>query len=173
MAHVRPIIMLALLTGARRGEIMRAEWDHVDLDRGTWLIPETKAGRPRTVPLGDHGIAFLSDLKQTATTRYVCPNPKTGQPFRQIYAQWNKIRKAAGLPDVRFHDLRHTYASALINGSRSLYEVQHILGHTQARTTQRYAHLTHETLRDAAQSIGPYMPALTTGGDGRPPHNAA
>jgi integrase len=97
-----------------------------------------------------------------STTRYVCPNPKTGKPFVQIYKKWNEIREKAGMPDVRFHDLRHTFASLLINNRRSLYEVQHLLGHTKTRTTERYAHLTHETLRDACQAIGPYLPPVHT-----------
>jgi integrase len=69
-----------------------------------------------------------------------------------IFNSWNTARTAAGLPEVRVHDLRHSFASFLINAGRSLYEVQKILGHTQIRTTQRYAHLSQETLLDAANT---------------------
>jgi site-specific recombinase XerD len=75
---------------------------------------------------------------------------------------WNTARKRAGLPDVRLHDLRHTFASLLINNGRSIYEVQRLLGHTQIKTTQRYAHLTQETLLDAS-NIGTAAMAATLG----------
>jgi site-specific recombinase XerD len=65
---------------------------------------------------------------------------------------WDHARKQAGLPDVRIHDLRHSFASLLINSGRSLYEVQKLLGHTQVKTTQRYAHLSPETLLDASNA---------------------
>jgi integrase len=154
---IRPIILIALATGARRGEVMRAEWDHIDLDKATWLIPETKSGKPLLVPLCSFLVDYLTELRSTATTRYVCPSPRTGKPYNHIYWSWNQVRTLAGLADVRFHDLRHTFASVLINNRRSLYEVQHLLGHTQSKTTQRYAHLAHETLQAASDTVGTFL----------------
>ena len=85
-----------------------------------------------------------------------CPwafaNPDTGKPFISIYCSWHSARTQAGLADVRMHDLRHSFASLLINSGRTLYEVQHILGHTQVKTTQRYAHLSQDTLLAAANT---------------------
>ena len=75
-----------------------------------------------------------------------------GQPFVSVFISWNTARKLAGLADVRMHDLRHSFASFLVNAGRTLYEVQKILGHTQVKTTQRYAHLSHDTLLDAANA---------------------
>jgi len=83
----------------------------------------------------------------------VFPNPKTGKPYVSIFYSWNTARKQAGLADVRIHDLRHSFASFLVNAGRSLYEVQKILGHTQIKTTQRYAHLSQDTLIDAANVV--------------------
>ncbi len=83
---------------------------------------------------------------------WVFPNPDTGKPFVSIFYAWNTARKRAGLPDVRIHDLRHSFASFLINAGRSIYEVQKILGHTQIKTTQRYSHLSQETLLAAANT---------------------
>jgi site-specific recombinase XerD len=80
------------------------------------------------------------------------PNPDTKKPFVNIFYAWNTARKSAGLSNVRMHDLRHSFASLLINSGRTLYEVQHILGHTQVKTTQRYAHLSQDTLLAAANS---------------------
>ena len=81
---------------------------------------------------------------------FVVPNPKTRRPFRSIFHAWHVARTAANVPEVRVHDLRHSFASFLINAGRSSDEVQTILGHSQSRTTQRYAHLSQTTLLDAA-----------------------
>ncbi len=99
---------------------------------------------------------------------YVFPSYVTGKPFKSFFYSWNTARKHAGLADVRIHDLRHSFASFLINAGRSLYEVQKILGHTQIRTTQRYAHLSQETLLDAANAAvdalgAAFAPAPKTG----------
>ena len=70
-----------------------------------------------------------------------------------MYYLWDKIRKQAGIPDVRIHDLRHNFASLLVNHGRSLYEVQKLLGHADISTTQRYAHLSQDTLKDATEIV--------------------
>jgi integrase len=92
-------------------------------------------------------------VPRLAGSRYVFPNPDTGKPYVTIFYAWNTARQCAGLPDVRIHDLRHSFASILINSGRSLYEVQHLLGHTQSKTTERYAHLQRETLLKAANVV--------------------
>jgi integrase len=84
--------------------------------------------------------------------KWAFANPETGKPYVSIFCAWNTARKSAGLSDVRVHDLRHSFASLLINSGRTLYEVQHILGHTQVKTTQRYAHLSQDTLLAAANA---------------------
>jgi site-specific recombinase XerD len=88
-------------------------------------------------------------------------NPDTGKPYVSVYCAWHTARTKAGLADVRMHDLRHSFASLLINSGRTLYEVQHLLGHTQVKTTQRYAHLSQDTLlaaaNSASQTITPVM----------------
>ena len=80
------------------------------------------------------------------------PISKSGKPYMSVFYAWDTARKSVGLSDVRMHDLRHSFASLLINSGRTLYEVQHILGHTQVKTTQRYAHLSQDTLLAAANS---------------------
>jgi len=115
-------------------------------------VTVTKAGKPRYVPLSDGVVQLLSTLAHDSPT-WVFPNPKTGKPYVSIFYSWNTARKQAGLADVRIHDLRHSFASFLVNAGRSLYEVQKILGHTQIKTTQRYAHLSQDTLIDAANVV--------------------
>jgi site-specific recombinase XerD len=80
-------------------------------------------------------------------------NPKTGRPFVSIFCSWHTARSAAGLPALRIHDLRHSFASFLVNAGRSLYEVQELLGHADIRTTSRYAHLSRERLREAVEAV--------------------
>ena len=154
------IIPMLILTGARKREVLDAKWEDFDIEKRSWRIPITKAGKPRHVPLSDGALQILAavhnDRKQWPPNRkntpWVFANPKTAKPYVSIFYAWNTARKKAGLPDVRIHDLRHSFASFLINNGRSLYEVQKILGHTQIITTQRYAHLTQDTLLEAANT---------------------
>jgi site-specific recombinase XerD len=85
---------------------------------------------------------------------FVFPNPKTLKPFSSVFYAWNTARVKAGLSDVRIHDLRHTFASTLVNQGVSLYEVQKLLGHAQIRTTERYAHLNQSKLQASAEFAG-------------------
>ncbi|MBU3587811.1 tyrosine-type recombinase/integrase [Polynucleobacter sp. 31A-FELB] len=151
-ALLQYIIPMLILTGARKREVLDARWEDLDLDRRQWRIPITKAGRPRYVPLSNGVLHLLANVPHTDGNPWVFPNPKTGKPYVSIFNSWNAARIAAGLADVRIHDLRHSFASFLVNAGRSLYEVQRILGHTQIKTTQRYAHLSQDTLLDAADA---------------------
>ena len=148
------IIPMLILTGARKREVLDCRWEDLDLDKRQWRIPTTKAGRPRYVPLSNGVITLLANVPHDESVPWVFANPKTKKPYQSIFATWNVARKQAGLSDVRIHDLRHSFASFLVNAGRSLYEVQRILGHTQIKTTQRYAHLSQDTLLDAADAVG-------------------
>ena len=147
------IVPMLLLTGARKREVLDARWEDFDVDNRLWRIPFTKSGRPRTVPMSDGVMSVLDTVPRIAGSPYVFPNPDTKKPFVTIHYTWDTARKRAGLRDVRMHDLRHSFASILINSGRSLYEVQHLLGHTQVKTTERYAHLQQDTLMTAANVV--------------------
>ena len=148
LQHIVPML---ILTGARKREVLDARWEDFDLERRQWRIPTTKSGRPRHVPLSDGVLQLLTSLPHREKG-WIFANPKTGKPFVSVFISWNTARKLAGLADVRMHDLRHSFASFLVNAGRTLYEVQKILGHTQVKTTQRYAHLSQDTLVDAANA---------------------
>jgi integrase len=147
-------IMLLLLTGARRNEITYAKWEHLDLDKRTLLVPLSKSGKPRSIALNGAAVELLRAIQTNNRSCYVFPSPTTGRPSPSLYFPWQRIRVRAGLPDLRLHDLRHSFASFLVNRGVSLYVVQGLLGHGNTRYTQRYAHLTADTLRDAAEAAG-------------------
>ena len=149
MAYIVPML---ILTGARKHEVLEAKWCDVDLQRRFWRIPISKAGRARYVPLSGSTIALLNAVPRIDGCPFVFPNPETRQPYALSYGAWKTVRRRAGMAEVRMHDLRHTFASLLVNSGRSLYEVQQILGHQNIRMTQRYAHLSQETLLTAADA---------------------
>ncbi len=159
------IIPMLILTGARKREVLDARWEDFDLEHRRWRIPITKAGKPRHVPLSDGVLRLLGQIPRTDDCPFVFANPTTGKPYVSVFSSWNTARKKVGLRDVRMHDLRHSFASFLVNAGRSLYEVQRILGHTQIKTTQRYAHLSQDTLVDAANvafaHTGQTLPTVT------------
>jgi len=146
-------IKLLLFTGARRNEITHAKWELVNWEKRTLLVPRAKSGRPRSIHLNSAALELLKSIPRVDGNPYIFPSPVTGRPSPSLHFPWFRVRERAGLLDVRLHDLRHSFASFLVNQGVSLYVVQGLLGHTQARTTQRYAHLANDTLSDAAEVI--------------------
>lgn len=146
-------IKLLLFTGARRNEVTHAKWEFVNWEKRTLLVPRAKSGRPRSIHLNSAALELLRSIPRLENNPYIFPSPVTGRPSPSLHFPWFRIRDMAGLEDVRLHDLRHSFASFLVNQGVSLYVVQGLLGHTQSRTTQRYAHLANATLSDAAEVI--------------------
>ena len=141
-------IMLLLLTGARRNEITRAKWENVDWTQRVLRVPVSKSGKPRTIALNTAAMAVLKSIPRDPACPHLFPTRLLG-----VYNPWDRIRRRAGLADVRLHDLRHSFASLLVNRGISLYVVQGLLGHASPRMTQRYAHLAPQTLLDAAETV--------------------
>ncbi|MBX7123866.1 MAG: site-specific integrase [Opitutaceae bacterium] len=148
------VALFLLSTGCRVGEALRAKWSDVDIERRLFVISATnsKSRKLRSVPLNDTAIEVLQALPKGGESEFVFVNPETNKPFTDIRWSWVRLRKRAGFPNLRLHDLRHQYASLLVNGGRSLYEVQQILGHSDPKVTMRYAHLSTKALLDAANS---------------------
>jgi integrase len=146
-------ILLLMLTGARRNEITQAKWEHVLWKERKLLVPLSKSGKPRWIALSTSAMSLLDSIPKLNGGDYVFPSPITGRPCPSLWFPWRRIRARAGLADVRLHDLRHSFASFLVNEGVSLYVVQALLGHANARTTQRYAHLASDTLTDATEIV--------------------
>ena len=149
------VALFLLSTGARLNEALKATWDQIDKENRVWRIPASisKSKRIRSVPLNDSAIELLGKLECKDNTAYLFYSQKTGERLLNVHKVWDRLRKEANLPHLRIHDLRHQYASILVNSGRTLYEVQHILGHSDPQVTQRYAHLSTKSLQDAANSV--------------------
>jgi integrase len=152
------VFKFLLLTGARKGEALQATWDQFDLEKGLWIKPAhlTKQKKKEHLPLSDRALLLLESFKKLipSDSLYLFPGKKTGEPLKDVKKFWSSVLKQAKLENVRIHDLRHTHASHLVSSGLSLSIVGKLLGHTQASTTQRYAHLADEPLRQAAEVFG-------------------
>jgi integrase len=168
-------VRLLLLTGARRGEVLGATWDQFDIPLGVWTKPAatTKQKKLHRVPLSAPALQLLSGMRaefdranEERGRHSMKPLPpflfhgKDGRPQQDIKHFWSAVCRTAGLDGVRVHDLRHTHASMLASLGMSLPIIGALLGHTQAATTARYAHLLDDPLRAATERVG----ALVTGG---------
>lgn len=148
------IVLWLLATGARAGEARAATWEDVDYDNRVWVIRSatSKSKKRRSVPLNDIALSVLDELKTAGRTTGPLFVGKRG-PYRHLTKNWERLCEAANLCGLRLHDLRHSYASMLVNAGHSLYEVQQALGHSDPKVTMRYSHLTKNTLQKAADSV--------------------
>ena len=147
-----PIVGLLLLTGARLRELLDARWEHVDVVGRRWLIPTSKTGRSRHVPLSAAALAIIEALPRFQTCPWLVPNPETLKPYVSIKHGWQRAIKVAKLPGLRIHDLRHSAASFMVNSGVDLFAVGKVLGHASYQSTQRYAHLANDTLLAAVEA---------------------
>lgn len=153
-------LRLLLFTGCRLREILHLQWEHVDSERGCLFLPDSKSGR-KTVILNAPALAVLNSLERIGP--YVVPGDDPAQPRHDLKRPWDAVTKRAGLLGVRLHDLRHTYASFGAGGGLGLPIIGRLLGHAQATTTARYAHLDNDPLRRASESIAGRIAAALDG----------
>jgi len=152
---VSRIVLFLLSTGARLREGLCAEWKQVDVDTAVWRIPATnsKSKKLKSLPLNTSALWVIDQLETEGKSPYLFPSPATGKPYTTITRAWYVIRRAAGLPsNTRIHDLRHTFASRLVSAGKSLFEVQILLGHSDPRVSQRYAHLSLKRAQEASEA---------------------
>jgi len=149
-----------LFTGCRLREILDLRWENVDSERGLLLLPDSKTGR-KTVILNAPALAILNRLERLGP--YVIPGDDPQSPRPDLKRPWAAVIKRAGLEGVRLHDLRHTYASFGAGGGLGLPIIGRLLGHTQASTTARYAHLDNDPLRRASEAIAGTIAAALNG----------
>lgn len=155
-------IRLLLLTGCRAGEILSLRWDAVDVERGFLRLADTKTGR-NVRPLGAAASELLTALPRFKGSPFVFPGQKRGTHLHSVTRLWHAVRHAAGLDDVRIHDLRHSFAAVSATGGDSLLVTRSLLGHRDIATTQRYAHLSDDPVRAAADRASSALAAMLEG----------
>jgi integrase len=148
---VRAVVLTALLTGARRTEVLTMRWDEVSLTRAEWRIPQTKAGRPHLLPLPHTLVATLRRLPRVYGNPYVFPGEHGAGHLQNMKRVWDRIRLTAGIHDVRFHDLRRTVGSWLAGSGESLHLIGKVLNHRDVSTTAIYARLNLDPVRQALE----------------------
>ncbi len=148
------IALYLLSTGCRLNEALQAKWSQIDQQHRVWKIPasNSKSKRIRAVPLNDIALDVLNQLTTRGRYENIFINFQTQLPYTTISKVWGRLRKKAGLPHLRIHDLRHQFASFLVNSGQTLFMVQQILGHSSPAVTQRYSHLSTKSLQEAANT---------------------
>jgi integrase len=149
-AYVAAALRLLLFTGARLREILHLKWEYVDFDRGVLFLPDSKTGK-KVIVLNAPALAVLNSLERIGP--YVVAGEQLEKPRADLKRPWTLVRRRAGLEGLRIHDLRHTYASFGAGGGLGLPIIGKLLGHAQASTTARYAHLDNDPLRRASEAI--------------------
>jgi len=152
--YIRPIIEAALNTGMRRGEIFNLKWEQVNLEEMTITVQNTKSGKNRTIPINNRLHQILMEQKKLkGQASSVFPNPDTGRPFVDIKKSFKRACEDAGIKDLRFHDLRHTFASRLVKAGVDLITVRDLLGHFSVQLTQRYTHSSRDQKQQAVDIL--------------------
>ena len=141
-AYLKSIVTAALHTGMRFREILDLEWRHVDLEAGIITVTNTKTRENRYIPISPYLARTLTNLERVSP--FVFVNPQTGRPFVKISQGFQSALKKAGLGRIRFHDLRHTFASQLVMSGVDIVTVKDLLGYKTIKMTMRYSHLNQE-----------------------------
>lgn len=148
---VKHIVLTALHTGMRRGEIFDLKWLDVDFDRGLIQVRFSKSNKRRFIPINETVRSLLESLERKS--EFVFPSPKTNNRLNQIKTSFRKAVERAGILDFRFHDLRHTAASRMAESGTSPFTLMRILGHSDIRMTSRYTHATDRAIRKAVENL--------------------
>jgi integrase len=151
--HLKAILIAAMDTGGRRGELLSLDWRHVSLDRRTVTFTNTKNGRDRTIGLTPRVVIVLKELGAKSSGPVFTYR---GKAIAEVTSSFQTAVKEAEVDDFRFHDLRHTFASRLVQAGVSLYKVQTLMGHQSPSMVQRYAHLAPDHFKEAVTALEPF-----------------
>ena len=165
-------LRLLILTGCRLREILHLRWQHVDLERGLLLLPDSKTGA-KPVILGAPAVEVLVAVPRVKDCPFVIVGETSERPRSDLKRPWDLVTRRANLQGMRIHDLRHTYASFGAAGGMGLTVVGKLLGHADVKTTSRYSHFDADPLRRAATAIGRTLVAALDGGGKNPAHIVA
>ncbi len=160
-----PLIRLLILTGCRLREIMLSRWSWVDMEAGTLTLPDSKTGA-KVILLTPPALAVLNAIERREDNPYIIAGRKPGKHLVTPTNPWGHIKKRAGLPDVRLHDLRHTFGAAGAGSGLSLPIIGALLHHKEASTTQRYSHVHQDPLRRAAERTASTLDGWLNGKSG-------
>ncbi|WP_342627086.1 tyrosine-type recombinase/integrase [Nguyenibacter vanlangensis] len=155
-------IRLLALTGCRLREIQTLQWDHVYLDHAELRLPDSKTGA-KIVQLGQAAVEVLKSILRVKDNPYVITGRKKGGHLTDLQKPWRRIRKAAGLDGVRIHDLRHSFASDALEMGADLTMIGRMLGHSDIKTTARYAHLKRENVRISTDKVAERISTVLSG----------
>ena len=152
--HINSIraIRLLIFTGCRMSEILEMKWQYIDFENKRAILSDSKTGR-KTVYLSGPALEMIRSIPRVDDNPYILTGRFNRGHYKRMGHHWLEIRKRAGIPDMRMHDLRHSYASVAAGIGESLPIIGKLLGHTQAQTTARYAHLAADPVHDAAERI--------------------
>ncbi len=150
-AHLRPIIIIAVNSGMRRGEILSLRWQQIDLQRGLIHLSITKSGKSRAVPINKAVREELLKLDRKQECLFL--NSQTGKPLREVKRSFREACREARIDGLHFHDLRHTAATRLMEGGADPFTIASILGHADLRMTARYTHAAESRKREALEKI--------------------
>ncbi len=151
--NTKAIVITALNTGMRKGEILSLKWDNIDLKHGFILLDKTKNGERREIPINDTLRHTLQGLTRRFDIPYVFYDPATGKPYQDIKRSFNTAVRRAGIKDFHLHDLRHTFASHLVMAGVDITTVSRLLGHKSLTMTLRYSHLAPEHMSKAVDIL--------------------
>jgi integrase len=153
--HLKPMFLLSLNTGMRRGEVFHLQWSQVDLEakRVTVSGSTAKSGKTRHIPLNQTAVTVLRQWQEQCPTEQVYVFENDGNPFNNVSKAWNTVFTNSGIPHFRWHDIRHTFASRLVMAGVDLNTVRELLGHSNYEMTLRYAHLAPEHKANAVERL--------------------
>jgi len=162
-SHLWPMVQLALNTGLRRTEMLNLKRSEVDLERRRITLAKSKSGRARWVALNAIARQVLMEQLASHSYEYVFVNPKTKKPFMDIQQGWQTACKAAGITDLNWHALRHTFASRLAATGANIVDIRSLLGHSTTAVTDRYLHASDEALQAAVGALDRDCHKIDTG----------